>query len=465
MIHIEAGDHVNLIKPQKNDSFTKEPYKLEFFSMDLGLDRIKNLLYALGSPEKSLSVIHVAGTNGKGSVCAYIASILKAAGFKVGRYNSPHFLEPTDAMQICGESIESNVYEDICNRVASVDKENNCGASTFELSTAAAILWFYERNVDFAVIEVGLGGTLDATNVFEVVIASVITPIGMDHAGILGNSIAEIASAKAGIIKANCPVIAAPQPEADAMEVVKCTAQKLSSPLLVSPMAKWCSSSKEQATVDIQHPDNMPTTTYQFKIPLYGDHQLVNAATAVSTIHVMKKSKQDLDLKITAEHIQEGIADTRWPGRLDLLTKEQCPWLTEMYSIDEMFVDGAHNPPAAQVLRGFVDQQCQTRKSDKVQWIIASTEGKDVKELLSILLRPQDSVCATTFTQPENMPWISHMDPSEIRDIAATVASGPCTVEPSLAQALRNAGQSEGLIVLCGSLYLVADLYRLHRHI
>ncbi|KAI9283099.1 Mur ligase [Umbelopsis sp. AD052] len=444
---------------------TKEPCKLEIFSMDLGLDRIKSLLYALGSPEKNLLVIHVAGTNGKGSVCAYIASILKAAGFKVGRYNSPHFLEPTDAMQICDESIDSAAYRELCDRVASVDKENNCGASTFELSTAAAILWFYESKVDFAVIEVGLGGTLDATNVFDDVVASVITPIGMDHAGILGNSIAEIASAKAGIIKANCPVIASPQPEADAMDVVKKTAQRLSSPLLISPMARWCSPSKEQATVDIRYPNDRPLTTYQFKIPLYGDHQLVNAATAVSTIHILKNAQNDLDIKITVEHIQQGMADTRWPGRLDLLTKEQCPWLTNLYSIDEMFVDGAHNPPAAKVLREFVDQQCQTRNNDKVQWIIASTEGKDVKELLSILLRPQDSVCATTFTQPENMPWISHMDPSEIRDIAATVASGPCTVEPSLAQALRNAGQSKGLIVLCGSLYLVADLYRLHRHI
>ncbi|CAO3663042.1 unnamed protein product [Umbelopsis ramanniana] len=433
--------------------------------MDLGLDRIKNLLYALGNPEKSLSVIHVAGTNGKGSVCAYIASILKAAGFKVGRYNSPHFLEPTDAMQINGKSIESHTYKEICHRTATVNDEKHCGASSFELSTAAAILWFYESKVDFAVIEVGLGGTLDATNVFDVVVASVITPIGMDHAGILGNSIAEIASAKAGIIKANCPVIASPQPEADAMEVIKSTAQKLSSPLLISPRAEWCSPSKELATLDIQNPDNTSATTYRFKIPLYGDHQLVNAATAVSTIHILKKTQQNMDSIITAEHIQKGMADTRWPGRLDLLTKEQCPWLAELYSIDEMFVDGAHNPPAAQVLREFVDQQCRKRKTDKVQWIIASTQGKDVKELLSILLRPQDSVCATTFTQPENMPWITHMDPSEIRDIAATVASGPCTAQPSLAQALRTAGQSEGLIVLCGSLYLVADLYRLHRQI
>ncbi|KAH8550609.1 Mur ligase [Umbelopsis sp. PMI_123] len=435
--------------------------------MDLGLNRIHNLLKALGNPEKQLSVIHVAGTNGKGSVCAYIASILKAAGFKVGRYNSPHFLEPMDAMQICGESINSDEYKELCDRVATVDKENNCGASNFELSTAAAILWFYESKVDFAVIEVGLGGTLDATNVFDVVVTSVITPIGMDHAGILGNTIAEIASTKAGIIKPNCPVVVSPQSEDDAMKVMIDTARKLSSPLVISPIARWYSTSKDNttATMNIQFPISKPTTTYQFKIPLYGDHQLVNAATAVSAIHILKNTLPDLDLRITVKHIQDGMASTRWPGRLDLLTKIQNPWLKEMYGIDEMFVDGAHNPPAAQVLREFVDQQLQHRRINKVHWILASTQGKDVKELLNILLRSQDSVSATTFTQPESMPWVHPMEPSDITEIAATITTGLCTVQSSLQLALETVGKSEELIVLCGSLYLVADLYRLHRHV
>jgi folylpolyglutamate synthase/dihydrofolate synthase len=438
--------------------------------MELGLERIHNLLKALGNPEKQLKAIHVAGTNGKGSVCAYIASILSLAGFKVGRYNSPHFLEPTDAIKICGENISKSEYEKLCDRVATVDKENRFGASTFELSTAAALLWFYESCVDFAVIEVGLGGALDATNVFNSPAVSVITPIGMDHAGILGNSIEEIATAKAGIMKAKCPVVISPQSEDAAMDVLVRRANELGCPMILSPTAAWCSKAKDRgwATLTVRFPDNAVDTTYQIRIPLYGDHQRVNAATAVCAIHMLKHTLPDPGSKITMQSIQDGMASTRWPGRLDLLTKEQHPWLKTVYGIDEMFVDGAHNPPAAKALREFVDQQLKIRHLHKVHWILASTQGKDIMELLNILLRPEDSVYTTVFTQPENMPWIHSMEPSEIKGIAAAAVTGNCTTHVSLNDALHAVGQadhSDELIVLCGSLYLVADLYRLHRQV
>lgn len=434
--------------------------------MDLGLDRIKCLLRALGNPERSLKVIHVAGTNGKGSVCAYIASILDSAGFKVGRYNSPHFITPADATQINGQVLAAEDYRRLIDRVSTVDEKNSCNASSFEITTAAALLWFYESHVDIAVIEVGLGGTLDATNVFDYPLVSVITPIGMDHAGILGTTIEEIASAKAGIMKAQCPVVISPQPEAQAMDVLKAKARHLSCPVILSPTAAWSLNANEPAwaTVKICGPDDANTETYQFKIPLYGDHQLVNAATAVSAVHMLKTKNKELREKISRQHIQEGMAETRWRGRLDLLTKDEYPWLGSDYGVKEMFVDGAHNPPAALVLRQFVDQQLKSRGLDKVHWIIASTEGKDLKELLNILLWPQDSVCATTFTQPENMPWIYPMRQSSIIEAAKTFTEN-CTIEHSLDEALHTAGRldpSKQLIVLCGSLYLVADLYRLH---
>ncbi|KAG2182210.1 hypothetical protein INT43_007137 [Umbelopsis isabellina] len=434
--------------------------------MDLGLDRIKSLLKALGNPEKSLQVIHVAGTNGKGSVCAYIASILDSAGFKVGRYNSPHFITPSDATQINGQVLAAEDYQSLIDRVSTVDKKNTCNASSFEITTAAAILWFYESRVDIAIIEVGLGGTLDATNVFDYPLVSVITPIGMDHASILGNTIEEIAAAKAGIMKSQCPVVISPQPEAQVMDVLKAKAHQLSCPVILSPTAAWSLNSDEPAwaTVKVSGPDDANTETYQFKIPLYGDHQLVNAATAVSTIHMLKSKSIEFGRKISIQHIEEGMAETRWRGRLDLLTMNEYPWLGSNYNIKEMFVDGAHNPPAAIVLRQFVDQQLKARGLDKVHWIVASTEGKDLRELLNILLRPQDSICAATFTQPENMPWIYPMPQSNIIEAATTITDN-CTIESSLDAALHTAGKldpSKQLIVLCGSLYLVADLYRLH---
>ncbi|KAJ2959461.1 hypothetical protein NQZ79_g5048 [Umbelopsis isabellina] len=434
--------------------------------MDLGLDRIKSLLKALGNPEQSLRVIHVAGTNGKGSVCAYIASILDSAGIKVGRYNSPHFITPSDATQINGRVLAAEDYQSLINRVSIVDKKSSCNASSFEIITAAALLWFYESRVDIAVIEVGLGGTLDATNVFDHPLVSVITPIGMDHAGILGTTIEEIAAAKAGIMKSNCPVVISPQPEAQAMDVLKAKAHRLSCPVILSPTATWSLNSNEPAwaTVKIGSPESANTETYQFKIPLYGDHQLVNAATAVSTIHMLKSKSKEFGEKVSIQHIQEGMAETRWRGRLDLLTKDEYPWLGSNYNIKEMFVDGAHNPPAALVLRQFVDQQLKSRGLERVHWIVASTKGKDLRELLNILLRPQDSISAATFTQPENMPWIYPMPQSDIIKAANNITEN-CTIESSLDAALHTAGKldpSKQLIVLCGSLYLVADLYRLH---
>jgi folylpolyglutamate synthase/dihydrofolate synthase len=433
--------------------------------MDLGLDRIKSLLKALGNPERSFRVVHVAGTNGKGSVCAYIASILGAAGFTVGRYNSPHFITPSDATQICGKCLDAEDYEKLICRVSTVDKKNNFNASSFEITTAAALLWFYESHVDIAVIEVGLGGTLDATNVFDHPAVSVITPIGMDHAGILGTTIEEIAGAKAGIMKSQCPVVISSQTESQAMNVLNARAHQLSCPVILSPTAAWTSNSSEPAwaTVKVSGPDNAMGETYQFKIPLYGDHQLVNAATAVSTIHMLKCTSKEFGEKISLQHIQEGMAKTRWRGRLDLLTKYDHPWLKSVYNIEEMFVDGAHNQPAALVLRQFVDQQLKARSLERVHWIVASTQGKDLIKLLSILLRPQDSISATTFTQPENMPWIYPMPQSDIITVANSITKD-CTIENSLDTALHTAGKldpSKQLIVLCGSLYLVADLYRL----
>jgi folylpolyglutamate synthase/dihydropteroate synthase len=183
---------------------------------------------------------------------------------------------------------------------------------------------------------------------------------------------------------------------------------------------------------------------------------------------MLKHTLPDPGSKITMQSIQDGMASTRWPGRLDLLTKEQHPWLKTVYGIDEMFVDGAHNPPAAKALREFVDQQLKIRHLHKVHWILASTQGKDIMELLNILLRPEDSVYTTVFTQPENMPWIHSMEPSEIKGIAAAAVTGNCTTHVSLNDALHAVGQadhSDELIVLCGSLYLVADLYRLHRQV
>ncbi|RUS18238.1 Mur ligase [Endogone sp. FLAS-F59071] len=438
--------------------------------MNLGLTRIRQLLASLDNPHTRLLVIHVAGTNGKGSICAYLASILHASGLRVGRFNSPALLTPRDTL--CIDGIPSTVEEFrlACDAVLNADREAGIGATPFELLTAISFWWFDRRHVDVAVVEVGLGGRLDATNVFDAPLATVVASIGMDHVNILGDTIDKIAREKAGIMKPERPCIIAPQPERLAEETLIQHAKNLRCPHLLVEPAEWENPSALDgwARITLSQTSSSETLPHvlRFPIPLHGDYQLSNAATAIQVIHLLRTTHLTFS-HITDTHIVDGMHLTRWPGRLDLVTSTAYPKLATL-PLHRVLVDGAHNPPAAEPLRAFVDRRLLGGSNRRVYWLLAMTQGKDLAAILKILLREGDRIAAVGFSTPEGMPWVQATEPGDIVRAAEEVAPG-CEAKAfsGLEEAMRwtaewvaKKEQEDAAVVLCGSLYFVADFYR-----
>ncbi|KAF9547507.1 folylpolyglutamate synthase [Mortierella hygrophila] len=492
--------------------------------MDLGLERVTRLLEALAPaaspllppPHLAFPIIHVAGTNGKGSICAYLSSILTASGFRVGRYNSPHLITPRDTIQINNKPISQEDYEFVTQVVHQKDAELNLKATSFELLTATAFYFFAygtgvsthspsssptsssPSKVDIAIIEVGVGGRLDATNIVPRPKVCVIASIGMDHAGLLGNTIEEVAFEKAGIIKAGAPVVVAPQHEGEKVyRVIQEKAAQLThlpdQIIRVQP-ASWLN----QQEADKLTPPSpvgrwaVRENGYRFWIPLLGDFQLENATTAIAAINVLKsstlKEKQaQWSDRITDETIRQGIRNTVWPGRLQWIEGESAPREVQ----GRVLVDGAHNPAAAIALRTYVDEYISELSSvsptPRIHWIMAFTTGKNVEEMFDILFsktskrnsgveRPSggDTFSAVEFSAPEGMPWVTPIPAQEVCDRLEKQQERTHLREEdrirsrafggNLKAAFEWVGQQrrgDDVVVVCGSLYLVADLFRL----
>ncbi|KAG0243933.1 folylpolyglutamate synthase [Actinomortierella wolfii] len=414
--------------------------------MDLGLERIHRLLRAL-APRDSLHplceafpVIHVAGTNGKGSICAYLSHMLQASGLRVGRYNSPHLLIPRDAIQINHQPISQENYDALYRYVQETDKAHKIEATSFETLTAVAFCYFAYGGVpslstatptpfvDIAVIEVGVGGRLDATNVFSSPEVCVIASIGMDHGALLGNTVEKIALEKAGIIKTGVPVVVAPQRDGQAVyEVVESRAREIgASKMIRVEAAEWCDGKGEVEDHDLDFRTGGWARLKQGNplkvwIPLLGDFQLENAAAAIAAIRVLKESDK-WSSQISDETIKEGLRNTFWPGRLQWIEPDGNAIRTKM------LIDGAHNPASALALRAYVEE-CVSVLSARspsppvcVHWIMAFTRGKDVSEMFDTLLAPfinapqtRSTVSIVEYSPPEGMPWVSSTSSQEVR--------------------------------------------------
>ena len=411
--------------------------------MNFGLERIHSLLEALNRPDERTQIVHVAGTNGKGSVCAYISSVLQTCGYSVGRFNSPHLIEPRDSINVNGRAISQSLYDEAFAHVHQFNTKGAIGASSFECLVGAAFYVFDKAKLDFVVLEVGLGGLLDATNAIRYPAMTVITAIGLDHAHILGHTIEEIASAKAGIMKSGCPVVIAPQDSDNVLDTLVHHADKTGSPYTLVQPSEFIKPDTCQLDFDQVH--------YTYPIRLMGDYQRMNSATAVTALDWMYRMKL---IQMTPEQLAIGMKETRWPGRLDWVNDTK---LLDEYGLNQILVDGAHNPPATIALRKYIDSLDKSR----VIWIIGSTAGKDLHEMMKELIRKEDIVYAVTFSQPDDMPWIQSSSPSDIAKEAKKAISVECC--SGLDEALSKAGSictDNDVVVLCGSLYLVADLYR-----
>lgn len=401
------------------------------FGVDLGLDRIESVLANLGRPHDRVPMIHVAGTNGKGSVCAYLASVLTAAGYRCGRYTSPHLVSWRERICINNEPISWQALQDSLDAVEAAIDLAAPVPTQFEVFTAAAWQYFAMQQVDIAVIEVGLGGRLDATNVCAKPLASVIVSIGRDHWQRLGDTLAKIAGEKAGIIKPNVPVIAGPLlPEATAVIAEKAEQQQ-------APLT-WIAPATE--IKNPENPSDSPWLSYDgicYPQTLLGEHQRVNSACAIATLQTLRQQ----NWQISDDAIAQGMRNVRWPGRLQ---KQQ-------WQGHDLLIDGAHNGDAAQSLRQYIDK---TYPGQSITWLMGMLATKDHAAVFKALLRAGDHLHLTS------VPGHLSAEPKELAAIAHQTCPHLATTQlhPDLTSALNAATQTKPT-VFCGSLYLIGHFY------
>ena len=412
------------------------------------LNRISLLLELLGNPHDRLQVIHIAGSKGKGSTAALIASVLTQAGYKTGLFTSPHLITPRERCRIDGDLISKAdvafYVEKLKPAIETVSTSEFGRVSFFEIYTALAFSYFADKATDFAVIEVGLGGRLDATNVVTPV-ATVITPIGLEHTAILGETYTEIASEKAEIIKQKCPLALAPQ-HPEARTVFEKVASERNAPI-VEPkdvVGRDCSASSSRL---VRNADGLPVAqefdvetdseSYpQLTMPLLGHHQFINATTAVTAIECLKQK----GYIVPKASVYAGFKNVQWQGRIQRIRSSPI-----------VVLDGAHSPASMEALCSTLRQSF---RYDRVTFIVSLMRDKNLTAIGNIVSQTADFVIAT---QVLNNPRV--MSAEEILDAWENTCekiSACSTPEKAITRALSGASPTD-LICITGSLYLVGQ--------
>ncbi|MGQ9865728.1 MAG: bifunctional folylpolyglutamate synthase/dihydrofolate synthase [Pseudanabaenaceae cyanobacterium] len=377
------------------------------FGIHLGLEASRELLAGLGNPERAVPILHVAGTNGKGSTCAMAAAMLQAAGYRVGLYTSPHLVRWEERIQISGEPIASSRLWAALQRVQRAILPGR-QPTQFEVFTAAMWLILAEAAVDVAVVEVGLGGRLDATNVVATPLACGITSIGRDHWQRLGETLPEIAGEKAGILKPACPAFASARIPPEAQAAIAARAQAVGAPLTWVP----------------------PHVPYALSLP--GEHQKNNAAIAVALV----QSLRERGWSVPERAIAQGLLQTRWPGRLQTL----------VLGNRKILLDGAHNRDGIQQLRAYIDVQYP---DTPCHWLVGILRTKDGEAMVQALPRPGDWVWPVT---------IPDHDGFTVQELSAWVPAGVKVGAGGVWREVLGQIAPDALTVVCGSLYLIGDV-------
>lgn len=403
-----------------------------YSAANFDLRRMEELLGRVGNPQLTPRSIHIAGTKGKGSTAAMIASALTVAGYRTGLYTSPHLHTFRERIQIDGVMISEEDLASIATRlrpeVDAVNKWSRYGElTTFEILTALAFMFFAEQRVDFQVLETGLGGRLDATNVIRPKLC-VITSISLDHTEVLGDTLAKIAGEKAGIIKPGAIVVSAPQ-EAEAESVIRQACERNHANLaMVGRDVVW---RKIAADLDGQTFEvESGGCTYRLKTPLLGAHQLENSATAVAALEAVG---------IDIEHIARGLSKTRWPGRLQVLRREPL-----------LIVDGAHNSESAMRLREALREYFNYKH---LILIIGVSSDKDLAGMLQELAPLAGVIIATRSRHPRALSLdalVKRLGKNRDKTIESS------SVADAIHRALQTAGRDD-LICVTGSLFVVAE--------
>lgn len=393
----------------------------------LGLERTRTLLAALGDPQKDLKFVHVAGSNGKGSTCAMLESILRQAGYRTGLYISPYIQDFCERIQVGGVHIPGGRLAAITQRVQAIADKMEDHPSQFELVTAIAMVYFQEEACDIVVLEVGMGGALDSTNAIGAPEAAVITNIGLEHTQYLGSTLAEIAAAKAGIIKAGCEVVCyGGAPEVTG--VVRAACLSCGAPLHCADFAQIQPLGRD---LDGQR---FLWRGRAMAPPLLGAHQLRNAAVALETVEVLRGRGWN----ISGDAVNAGLLRVEWPARLEVLGREPL-----------FVLDGGHNPQCAQTLAGFLDEYLP---GEKVTFLMGVLEDKDYRAMLDAVSSHAAGFVCLTPGSPRALPAGTLAETISRRcGLSATVCGSP---EDAIREALGRGRP----VVAFGSLYMAGAL-------
>lgn len=408
------------------------------FGSQPGMERIEALCEAFDNPQDKLKFVHVAGTNGKGSTCTMIANMLQASGYKVGLFTSPFVVDFRERIQINSQMVPHQAFADIVEKIVPVIEElskRNIEPTEFEIITAAAFLYFSQENCDIVVLEVGLGGTLDSTNIIKNSEVSVITSISMDHTDILGDTILEIAAHKCGIFKEGGHVVGYPQPDFTVERFIKEKAKEAGCDYTHSDLARIRLVREEYDGSTIIY------AGCTFKIPLSGKHQIYNFSTAISAINVLKNKGWN----VSAKNMIDGISALKIPARVEIVSEDPL-----------VIIDGGHNAEG-------VDALCYTLKkhySDKkIIAVFGMMKDKNYKYCAEKLAPLCERIYTTTVSNPRSLT---------AKELAAELKAYGVKAKPvddcskAYEKALKKADKNS-VVLVCGSLYLASDIKNLQK--
>lgn len=402
------------------------------FKKNPSLDGIKALLSALGNPENRIKTINVAGTNGKGSTVAMLASVLSTAGYKTGRYVSPFVLEFRERMMINGKMIGRKRLAKIMSTVrehADALREQGTVLNAFEVTTAAALLWFAEEECDIVVLEAGIGGRLDATNAVPEPILQIITAVGLDHTAQLGSTVAEITAEKCGIMRPGCTLLTCPNQNAEAKAVMINKCAELEATFVMG------SAGKGKIVAQSAEGTDLLVGKTELAIPFGGEHQINNALTVVSAVDILREK----GFAISDEQLIEGIAAAKFPARFEVCSKDPL-----------VILDGAHNPHAAAALASGIKKFLPEKRT----LLCGMMADKDCAGVMNTLAPLFEQVITVPVQSPRAI------SPAELAALAAPYCKSVFTAEnaaQALDAALAALKPGEALVV-AGSLYLASEL-------
>ena len=404
--------------------------QVTWLSCEPGLDRITKLLSALGDPQSELKFIHIAGTNGKGSTAAMLAAIFTASGYRTGLFTSPHIFRFNERIQVDGLMISDDEVAEITGYVKEKAEHITELATEFEVITAIGFEYFKRKRCDIVLLEVGLGGTLDCTNVIDPPEAAIITAIGLDHVSLLGDTLTQITKAKAGIIKPGSPVIVYGG-EQEVKAVLEQTAAQKHAPFYETDFSKLVARSRnlDEQCFDFGEYENIC-------LPLIGTYQLFNAAVALTAVDVLR----DRGWKLDGENVKKGLKKTNWPSRFEIIKKNPI-----------FIVDGAHNPHGILATAESLRKHFNNRK---LVFLLGILVDKDAEDMLDVIVPLASEFVTLT---PDSPRAISAEDLAEkIRNRG--IKAKPCaSIGEGVREAVRKAGK-DGVVCSLGSLYLAGEI-------